>query len=121
MGRGPARFPGKRFNFVTLSDIYCGIFPDLVLCVCFASLRLPRATAVLLCFLVRPWPYFGSNRAPLGPLGHLLGTFGPLLASFWSLLGLFWVSLEPLGALLEGDRSWTTFFITFGPPFSRQK
>ena len=63
------------------------------------------AITVLLCLLVRPWSYFGSNRAPLGPLGHSgsfswhpfcasLGLswdslFVPLLASPGTLLGLF--------------------------------
>ncbi len=54
----------------------------------------------------------------MGSLGRVLGTFGLLLASFWSPLGLFWVSLELLGArlraLLEGDRSGTTFLLLLG-------
>ncbi len=81
---------------------------------------------VLLCFSVRPWCYFGTNLAPFGPLGHSgglswhsfwrhLGPFGPLLASPGTLLDLSWSFLEPVGArpgaLLEGDRSWTTFLL----------
>ena len=69
---------------------------------------------------------FGPNLAPFGTLGHSgglswhsfwrhLGPFGPLLASPGTLLDLFWNFLEPVGArhgaLLEGDRSLTTFLL----------
>ncbi len=123
LGRGPARFAGRRINFAILRSSFWDFFRRLF-CMffrlsstasgyCGASLPFSASLAPF-------WLQPGSFGCSLGTLGVSLGSlFGiswallPLLASPGSLLGLFWGALEPLkvrpGALLEGDRSWNTF------------